>query len=115
MWFIAAEDFAKQVARSLQFADWANHEYIIQGPEPFNYDQAAEIFIKNYPNQHLKIFRAPLGLLKFFGNFIPKMKYGAKICDALNKYPEKFESERTWNELGKPIITLAEFAKQMRI
>src|SRR4030095_14817191 len=87
LWFIAADDFAKQVSRSLKFADWANHEFIAQGPEPYNYDDAAEIFIRNYPKRELRIFRAPLGLLKLLGKFIPKINYGAKICDALNKYP----------------------------
>jgi len=41
------------------------------------------------------------------GLFSQKMNYVAHICEALNKYPEKFESETTWKDLGKPAITLA--------
>ncbi len=33
------------------------------------------------------------------------------IIEALNNYPEKFEAQSTWNELGKPSITLKDFAQ----
>jgi hypothetical protein len=59
----------------------------------------------------LKIIKAPIGIMKFLGSFIQKLNYGWHICEALNKYPEKFESEKTWKELGSPSITLADYAK----
>ena len=43
------------------------------------------------------------------------MNYAYHICEALNKYPEKFESENTWNDLGKPSITLAEYVTSLKI
>jgi uncharacterized protein YbjT (DUF2867 family) len=115
MWFIAAEDYARQVSNSFLFADSANYEYVVQGPDSYTYDQAAEIFIRNLPNKKLKVFKVPIGIIKFIGSFVPKVSYGARICDALNLYPEKFESEKTWKELGKPTITLAEFARKIHI
>jgi len=113
MWFIAAEDYAKQVAKSFQQADMENKEYAIQGLEPFTFDEAARVMITNYTKSNLKVMKAPMGLLKFLGLFNPRLNYGTNICDALNKYPEKFESEQTWSELGKPSITLAEYAKSL--
>jgi hypothetical protein len=38
------------------------------------------------------------------------MSYAANICEALNKYPEKFESGKSWDELGKPSTRLADYA-----
>jgi hypothetical protein len=35
------------------------------------------------------------------GIFIQRFNYGWHICEALNKYPEKMDSQQTWNELGK--------------
>lgn len=113
MWFIAAEDYAKQVAKSFQLAGMENKEYSVQGPEPFTFDEAARVIISNYARSNLKVMKAPMGILKFLGLFNPRLNYGTNICDALNKYPEKFESEKTWQELGKPSITLAEFAKSL--
>lgn len=113
MWFIAAEDYGKQVAKAFQLSGNENKEYVIQGPEAFTFDEAAGVLIDNYKKAHLKVMKAPMGLLKFFGRFFPRLSYGAHICEALNKYPEKFESDQTWRELGKPTTTLAEFAKRL--
>lgn len=113
MWFIAAEDYAKQVVNSFAIAGNENKEYIIQGTEPFTFDEAATIFINNYSKAKLKTMKAPIGIMKFLGNFNQKMNYGWHICEALNKYPEKFETEKTWKELGKPEIMLAEYAKNL--
>jgi uncharacterized protein YbjT (DUF2867 family) len=113
MWFIAAADYAKQVARSFEIAGNENKEYNIQGPEAFTFDEAAKVFIANYKKAKLSTMKAPIGLMKFFGNFSPKFNYVWHICEALNKYPEKFDSQQTWNELGKPVTRLADYAKNL--
>lgn len=113
MWFIAAEDYAKQVATLFAIAGSENKEYIIQGTEPFTFDEATKVFINNYSKAKLKLMKAPIGIMKFLGSFNQKFNYGWHICEALNKYPEKFESEQTWKELGKPEITLAGYAKNL--
>jgi uncharacterized protein YbjT (DUF2867 family) len=113
MWFIAAEDFATQVANSFAIAGHESKEYTIQGPEAYTFDEANKIFINNYKKGRLKVMKAPMWLIKLFGNFSPKLNYAWHICEALNKYPEKFESEQSWKELGKPAITLAAFANRL--
>ncbi len=113
MWFIAARDYGKQVAWALKKAENENQEYAIQGLEPFTFDQAAKVFCENYKIP-VKPLKAPLAPLKFLGLFNPRMNYTFHICEALNKYPEKFESEKAWNDLGKPSITLAEYAASLK-
>lgn len=112
MWFIAAADYAKQVVTAFRL-NVENREYTIQGPEPFTFDEASEVIMANCSTGNMKILKAPIGIAKFLGAFIPKLSYGMHICEALNKYPEKFESEITWKELGKPTTTLTEFSKQL--
>jgi hypothetical protein len=46
------------------------------------------------------------------GLFSNKFSYGAKIVEALNNYPEKFESEKTWEELGKPETKFIDYIQQ---
>lgn len=111
MYFISANDFADQVIRSYQIRTKENKEYVIQGPEAFTADEAAIIFQKNYTKGKLSISKAPLGLLKFLGKFSQTVNYGANIVEALNNYPEKFEAEQTWQELGKPTTSLKDFAR----
>lgn len=113
MWFIAADDFAKQVAESFRILKDENREYAIQGPEPYTFSEANDIFRKHYKKAKLGITKAPLGIAKFMGLFSQKFNYIGHICEALNKYPESFESADTWKELGKPEITLARFAESL--
>lgn len=111
MYFIAASDYGKQVAEAFQKDTDTSFEYDIQGPEPFTADEAAAVFIKNYVKGKLIISKAPLGLLRFFGNFNKTMHYGAHIIEALNNYPETFTAQGTWDDLGEPALTLSAFAR----
>jgi len=113
MWFIAGKDYGKQVAWALKKAGNDNQEYNVQGLEPFTFEQAAKVFCDNYKSP-VKTMKAPLGPIKFLGLFNQKMNYAYHICEALNKYPEKFESDNTWNDLGKPSITLADYAASLK-
>jgi uncharacterized protein YbjT (DUF2867 family) len=114
MWFIAAKDYGVQVAWALKKAGDSNQEYIVQGLEPFTSDEAAKVFIENVKSK-IKIMKTPLAPLKYLGIFNQRMNYAYHICEALNKYPEKFESESTWNDLGKPSTTLAEYVASLKI
>jgi nucleoside-diphosphate-sugar epimerase len=114
MWFIAGKDYGVQVAWAMKKAGNNNQEYVIQGLEPFTSDEASKIFIENAKSK-IKIMRAPLAPLKYLGIFNQRMNYAYHICEALNKYPEKFESENSWNDLGKPSTTLAEYIASLKI
>lgn len=109
-YFIAGKDFGQQVARAFQQFDGASREYSVQGPEGFLSDQAAEIYMEHCIEKKLGISRLPMGVLKFLANFGATFSYGKYIVEALNKYPEQFESEDTWKKLGKPRITLQQYA-----
>ncbi|TAE18032.1 MAG: NAD(P)-dependent oxidoreductase [Bacteroidetes bacterium] len=114
MYFIAGEDYGRQVAQSFRNLPTESREYDVQGTEAFTADEAVQTFITHYPHAKLSISRAPLGMLKFAGYFSTKMNYGAHILEALNNYPEPFTSQNTWDELGKPTITLPTFAQNLK-
>lgn len=114
MWFIAGKDYGVQVAWALKKAVDSNQEYNVQGLEPFTFGEAAKVFIQNVKSP-IKIMKAPLAPLKYLGVFNQRMNYAYHICEALNKYPEKFESENTWNDLGKPSTTLADYVASLKI
>jgi hypothetical protein len=101
MFLISGHDYGKQVVNALQLSD-GNKDYTVQGQEAFTAFEAAKYFIENFNRYKLKIRHVPIGVLRFFGIFSTTLNYGAKIVDALNNYPEKFEAEQTWKELGIP-------------
>jgi nucleoside-diphosphate-sugar epimerase len=112
MWFIAAKDYGVQVAWAMKKAGDNNQEYNVQGLEPLTFDEAAKQFCENCKRK-LTITRAPMTPVKLLGYLSQKMNYTANICEALNKYPEKFVSQKTWDELGKPSITMAQYAASL--
>lgn len=113
MWFIAAKDYGEQVAWAFKKSGDENNEYSVQGLNPYTFDEAVKIFCENYQSK-VKTVKTPLLPLKLAGYLNQKFNYVYHICEALNKYPEKFESEKTWNDLGKPSITLADYASSLK-
>ena len=113
MWFIAGSDYGRQIVRAIAIAGNQNQEYTIQGTEAFDWNEAARV-VQDHYYRPMKILTAPIGMLKLFSPFIGMMNYAAHICEALNKYPEKFESEKTWLDLGMPGIRLADFVKSLK-
>ena len=113
MWFIAAKDFGVQAAWAFKKAGSENQEYAIQGLEAFTFDEASKIFVSNCKKK-LTIMKSPMAPIKILGMMSNKLNYAARICEALNKYPEKFESEKAWNDLGKPSIKLADYAASLK-
>lgn len=110
-YFIASADYAQQVVEWSKLQLTGIQEYVVQGPTAYTTDEAVAIFKQNAA-ANLFTLRASVGLIKFYGRFIQKMNYGYHILEALNNYPEKFEAENTWQQLGKPKIRLEEFCKR---
>jgi hypothetical protein len=110
MFFIAGEDYGRQVANSYKILTGENRDYPVQGLMPYTNDEAANIFVRFYKKENLKVQKAPLFILRFLGRFSHKLLYISRIVEAINNYPEKFQAELTWKELGRPILTLEEYA-----
>jgi uncharacterized protein YbjT (DUF2867 family) len=109
-YWIAANDFGKQVAASLNLSQAANREYFIQGPEALTYDAAGCEFAR-HSKPRLMIVRIPLSVIKFLGAFSQAMDFNYKIMNTVLSYPETFRAGETWKELGKPSTTIEQFAR----
>lgn len=112
MYYVAAEDYARQVAKSFEvLKENESQDFVIQGLEAFTQEEAAQTFIRHYKKEKLRTMWAPMFVMKLMGKFSQKFDYGYHIVEALNKYPEKFDAQPTWDLLGKPSITLKDFAE----
>ena len=108
--WIAANDFGKQVAVSLRTAGAANREYVIQGPQGMTYDEAGRAFAK-YSSPRLTAIWIPLPIIRLLGAFSPAMNFNYNIMNTVLNYPETFKADHTWSELGTPQTTLEQFAR----
>jgi uncharacterized protein YbjT (DUF2867 family) len=110
LYFIAGDDYGRQVARSFHVLSNENREYYIQGSEAYTQEEAVRLFAAHYKKSKLKVRNAPMWLLKCMSYFSQKVNYGWHIIEALNKYPETFIAQQTWAELGRPKMTIKEYA-----
>lgn len=110
-WWIGTEDFGRQVAAAFRQDHNDNREYPVQGLQPFSMDEAADEFITHYSPKKLKKSRAPMWIFKLLKPFSKTIHFQYNILNAINRYDEQFQSEKTWEELGKPLIKLRDYAQ----
>lgn len=110
-WWIAGEDFGRQVAAALQTEKTLNKEYAVQGLEALTMHEAAEKYVNSYTKNKLSIGTLPLWVMKVMGFFIPSLRFVANLMNVMLNNGEVFMAENTWEELGKPQITIEKFAK----
>jgi uncharacterized protein YbjT (DUF2867 family) len=111
-WWIAGRDFGSQVARSFMLPEAGNREYAVQGPQPITYNEAGRRFARAAGARSLTL---PLFFISIAGIVSPSMRFSGRIMRAVLRYPETFEAEATWRELGKPSTTVEEFARSLGI
>jgi len=112
-YYIAGDDYGKMVAISLTKSEAIDKEFVIQGPEPLDNEAAAHEFITGYTHEKLKVSSIPLWLMELIGRFSPEMAFNSKILRSIQHYPEPFQSEETWELLGRPTTTMKEFASKL--
>lgn len=113
MHYISAVDYGKQVAKAFAIIeDGESKEYAVQGPEALTGEEAALKFI-SASQDNLSFARVSPFTAKLIGFFSHELRYASKITEALNNYQEPFQAENTWEELGKPEITIERFAKEI--
>jgi uncharacterized protein YbjT (DUF2867 family) len=111
-WWIAGEDFGKQVANSLKSELSLNKDYPVQGIEALTMAEASKIYADNYTIEKLSVENLPMGMAKFLALFVKPLKFVVPLMQVMNSNKETFEAQKTWDELGKPSITLNQFAKK---
>ncbi|MBO0937258.1 NAD(P)H-binding protein [Fibrella sp. HMF5335] len=110
-WFVSACDYGRQVARALQIAQpGGRQEYVIQGPEAVDQLSAARRLVAHLPGAKRRVISIPMTFLALGRHFSQQADYGYHIGEALNQYPERFEADHTWADLGKPESTIELFA-----
>jgi uncharacterized protein YbjT (DUF2867 family) len=112
IWWIAGEDYGRQVANAFKTEKAINKEYPVQGVEAYTMGEAAKVYTNSYTKEKLGIGTMPMGMARFVSIFIAQLKFASKFMTIMNNNVETFEAQSTWDELGTPQITIEKFAKQ---
>ena len=55
----------------------------------------------------------PLFFIYVAGIVSPSMRFNGRIMRTVLRYPETFQAEETWRDLGEPSTTIEEFARKI--
>ena len=111
--WIAAGDYARQVALAFQKPDSMPEHCPIQGPEAISVRRAMAQFRRTY-DPGLRISVAPLWVIRLVSLFDKRMKFVAELFEYFGNHEDPFYAAQTWKDLGKPTTTLDAFAKDLR-
>jgi uncharacterized protein YbjT (DUF2867 family) len=109
-YWIAGRDLGAQVARAFQNPATAGRDYVMQGPELVPYEEAARRYA--HARGGLRVIRLPLWILRGLGLFSTSMAFNARMLATVLSYPEEFAGDATWRDLGRPTMTIEDFAQQ---
>jgi len=108
--WLAAEDYAKMVARSYLLDEAIGKTLTVWGPDAYTFEEALEIYCQQV-DPEIRVTRVPLGVLSFFAlitfsrplkEILPLMRYFEKIGEA-------GDPAETDEILGGPTITLKQW------
>nr|WP_294894195.1 NmrA family NAD(P)-binding protein [uncultured Pedobacter sp.] len=114
LFWISANDYAKQVVKSFELLTDENREYYIQGPQSYTTEEALNIFRQHYSLKKLNIVKIPMFSLFVMSWFSSRVNYAYRLLHAKNHYDEKFKAQFTWDELGRPTETIEAFTLRIQ-
>lgn len=113
--YLAASDYAGQVARAYANPAAANQALTLLGPEAFTMREALEIYVsKQRPD--LTVRQLPLAIAKLAARLArdPGFKMAVTLFDAFRNIPETGDRDKADTLLGKACTTLEQWCGQRR-
>jgi len=107
LYWVAGADLGRQVVSAIRQRETVSNQILnVQGLEAFTFAQATRRYADA---MGLRVSQLPLWTLRLAGLFSPQMKADYQVLAHVNREPEPFISQKTWDSLGKPQITLDKF------
>lgn len=111
IWWIAGDDFARQVAAALARLTARNRCYVIQGPEPLAFSEAAKRFGMAWVPRPLSLWHIPSWLLGAMAPVVADARYLLDLLRVTFETNTSFMAEDTWEDLGTPTMTVEQYAR----
>lgn len=112
MYWIAGEDYGRQVETALLTSNAANRSYPVQGPEPLTFRDAFRRFARAFHRRTL-VLPFPRAMTRLIGCFDPRALYFSDLLEVCMRHAGRFESADTWRDLGTPRMSVEDYARSI--
>lgn len=112
LYWIAGDDYARQVATALRTDRAVNRVYSIQGPQALTFDEAAERFSRADPG-HPRVLRLPRWMVAGAGVLSPPARYLGELLTFTFRWNVGFQAQAAWDDLGEPTMTIEDYVRYM--
>lgn len=113
VYFTNTIDLANTIVNAIGNEDAYNRAFSVQGTEGVSFPEAAKRFVNVY-NPKIRVSEYPMETVKLLG--LPSKEY-EEFMEHMLTYVEQLKeeqvSESTWKVLGRPQLTIEEFAKTL--
>ncbi len=111
LWWIAGDDFARQVAAALERDTARNRCYVIQGPQPLAFPEAAKRFGLAWGPSPLSVIHVPSWLLGAMAPVVADARYMLDLLKVTFETNTTFRAREAWDDLGTPTMTVEDYAR----
>jgi len=113
LYWIAGDDYGRQVSAALRSESAENKTYVIQGPEALTFEEAVHRFIAAY-NPELRMKQIPLGMLRIGGWFSSELRFLRALMIFTRDHHLGFHATSAWRDLGEPVLRIEDYVRYAR-
>ncbi len=113
IWWIAGDDFARQVAAALTADTARNRCYVVQGPEPLTFQEAARRLAAAWRGGPLKVSSIPSWVVAAVAPLVADARYLLDLLRVTFETNTSFEARQTWDDLGTPTMTVEDYVRYL--
>ncbi len=114
IWWIAGDDFARQVAAALTTDKARNRCFVVQGSEPLSFQDASRRLAAAWPGQSggpLKVWSIPTWVIASMAPLVADARYLQDLLRVTFETNTAFEARTTCDVLGTPTMTVEDYAR----
>jgi uncharacterized protein YbjT (DUF2867 family) len=114
IYWIAGDDYARQVAAALRTEKTANRTYTMQGAEAVSFSDAARRFAEAWRPGPLRVHEIPLWVLRPVAPIRDDIRYLLDLLQVTLETNTRFEAGQAWDDLGEPSMVVEDYVRYMR-
>ncbi len=113
VYWVAGDDYARQVVAALRTSKALNRCYTIQGPEPVTFRAAAQRFARAGSSRPFKVAEIPRWVVRVLAVASADARYVRDLLEVTFQTNMRFNAQEAWDDLGEPTMRIEDYVAYM--